>query len=516
MTKDVFIKEVRDAEAMLYHISKSILKNDSDCGDAVQETILKAYEKLPTLKKEKYFRTWITRILINECKGILRKRKNVIPYEEYMDNMKMTEEDRYSHLYMAIMELPEDLRVLVTLYYFEGAVIRRREKTGNWEKQQAIKKNNRKGENVMLENKWNNIAPEVPQDFHNKFEDTLKQIEQADSVDKKYKRKKISGRLLIAAAVICTGMAVTVAAKEFFKWNNYLVKRLEPSEEQQKTLQESPYIQNIDQSVTQNGVTVTLTDSIQDQGFLYAFFEVKTDDSISMTDHTSFEEMTHFKIDGKEVYAVDDNRFGSFNTGVGQDVLLKTDQNSTHLKYFNACISYDGDYDLSNKTVEITLKNLTEEGDYDTTVITDGTWDFKWTLGAVKPPTTLEVNRKCDFGGYEITVKKMEVTPLLWSLYLDYDEAMKVYEDEKNKFEYAGTDYGMDLYVRTSIDQVRYKDGTVLTLDRTMGGIAGGGEKQDKENGVMIIRNSFPQLVDVDNLQAVHFGNIDQWLEVRG
>ena len=41
MTKDAFIREVRDAEAMLYHISKSILKNDSDCGDAVQETLLK-------------------------------------------------------------------------------------------------------------------------------------------------------------------------------------------------------------------------------------------------------------------------------------------------------------------------------------------------------------------------------------------------------------------------------------------------------------------------------------------
>ena len=183
----------------------------------------------------------------------------------------------------------------------------------------------------MLENKWNNIAPEVPQDFHEKFEETLRHIEQADAVNKKYKRKRISGRLLIAAAVICTGMGVTVAAKEFFKWNDHLLKRLEPSEEQQETMQESNYIQNIDQSVTQNGVTVTLTDSIQDQGFLYAFFEVKTEDSISMTDHTSFEEMTHFKIDGKEVYAVDDNRFGSFNTGVGQDVLLKTAQNSAHL-----------------------------------------------------------------------------------------------------------------------------------------------------------------------------------------
>ncbi len=322
----------------------------------------------------------------------------------------------------------------------------------------------------MLENKWDNIAPEVPQDFHNKFEETLRQIEQADTVDKKYKRKRISGRLLIVAAVICTGMGVTVAAKEFFKWNDHLLKRLEPSEKQQETMQESTYIQNIDQSVTQNGVTVTLIDSVQDQGFLYAFFEVKTDDNISMTDNTSFEEMTHFKIDGKEVYADDDNRFGSLSTGVSQDNLLNYEQDSAHSKYFTAGISYDSDYDLSNKT---------------------------------------------DFGGYEITVKKMEVTPLLWSLYLDYDEAMKVYEDEKNKFEYAGTDYGMDLYDRTNIDQVRYKDGTVLTLDLTMGGIAGGGEKQDKENGVLIIRNSFPQLVDVDNLQAVHFGNIDQWLEVR-
>lgn len=120
MTKDAFIKEVRDAEAMLYHIAKSILKNDADCGDAVQETLLKAYEKLPTLKKEKFFRTWITRILINECKGIIRKRKIIIPYEEYMDSDRISEESHYDHLYMAIMELPEDLRILVTLYYIEG------------------------------------------------------------------------------------------------------------------------------------------------------------------------------------------------------------------------------------------------------------------------------------------------------------------------------------------------------------------------------------------------------------
>lgn len=67
----------------------------------------------------------------------------------------------------------------------------------------------------------------------------------------------------------------------------------------------------------------------------------------------------------------------------------------------------------------------------------------------------------------------------------------------------------MDLYGRTYIDQVRYEDGTILQLDTTMGGIGGGGEKQDKENSVLIIRNGFPQLVDVDKLQVVHFSYSD-------
>lgn len=120
MTKDVFIREIRQSEAMLYHVAKSILKNDSDCADAVQETLLKAYEKLYTLKQDQFFRTWITRILINECNGILRKRKCVIPYEEYMQKTRVFEEKKYTHLYMAILELPEELRILVTLYYIEG------------------------------------------------------------------------------------------------------------------------------------------------------------------------------------------------------------------------------------------------------------------------------------------------------------------------------------------------------------------------------------------------------------
>ena len=83
-----------------------------------------AFEKLHTLKVDAYFKTWIIRILIRECYRIQKKRKNLVPYEEYMQDRKLWEEDRYTDLYLAIMELPQELRVLVTLYYLDGFSVR--------------------------------------------------------------------------------------------------------------------------------------------------------------------------------------------------------------------------------------------------------------------------------------------------------------------------------------------------------------------------------------------------------
>ncbi|MFQ8981271.1 MAG: sigma factor [Waltera sp.] len=43
--------------------------------DAMQETILTCWEKIDTLQKNRYFKTWMIRILINKCKDILRLRE---------------------------------------------------------------------------------------------------------------------------------------------------------------------------------------------------------------------------------------------------------------------------------------------------------------------------------------------------------------------------------------------------------------------------------------------------------
>ncbi len=120
MNKNDFAERVKTAEATLYHISKSILKNDCDCADAVQETIITAYSKLHSLRDERFFKTWLCRILINECYQICRANKRIVPLEDYMETEKPWEQQNELGLFDAIMELRTDLRLVIVLHYIEG------------------------------------------------------------------------------------------------------------------------------------------------------------------------------------------------------------------------------------------------------------------------------------------------------------------------------------------------------------------------------------------------------------
>lgn len=118
MTNEEFAKIVTDTAAVMYRVSKSILKSDEDCEDAVQEAIAKAFSKLWSLKNDSYAKTWLIRIVINECYSILRQKKNSFYNEEI--TLEEADSNDYSELYKALNELPADYRVTVVLYYIEG------------------------------------------------------------------------------------------------------------------------------------------------------------------------------------------------------------------------------------------------------------------------------------------------------------------------------------------------------------------------------------------------------------
>ena len=75
MTKDEFAEMVLESTDSLYRVSKGILKNDSDCEDAVWEAVSIGFAKLPALRQKQYARTWLIRILIHECYRILQEKK---------------------------------------------------------------------------------------------------------------------------------------------------------------------------------------------------------------------------------------------------------------------------------------------------------------------------------------------------------------------------------------------------------------------------------------------------------
>ena len=110
MNKKELGEMIIDGTDEFYRTAKSILKEDADCQDAVQEAVSKAFAQISTLRQEKYAKTWFIRILLNECYAILRKRNRETIYHEEISKEEMAQHE-YSDLYQKLMELEIEYRL---------------------------------------------------------------------------------------------------------------------------------------------------------------------------------------------------------------------------------------------------------------------------------------------------------------------------------------------------------------------------------------------------------------------
>lgn len=114
-----YMSRVLAMERRLYRIAQAILWNDSDAADAIQSAVFKAWAKKAGLREERYFETWLTRILVNECRNIQR-RKKVLPLMEEL--LPGREERMAEDLYLraCLRKLPEKYRMPLLLHHLEG------------------------------------------------------------------------------------------------------------------------------------------------------------------------------------------------------------------------------------------------------------------------------------------------------------------------------------------------------------------------------------------------------------
>jgi RNA polymerase sigma-70 factor (ECF subfamily) len=107
----------------MYRTAIAILMNDEDAADAIQDTILTCWEKIESLRETHYFKTWMTRILINKCYAILNQRKDRISIDE-CENLAAEENSSNEGLKEILSVLDEHYRVPMMLFYGEGYSIK--------------------------------------------------------------------------------------------------------------------------------------------------------------------------------------------------------------------------------------------------------------------------------------------------------------------------------------------------------------------------------------------------------
>ena len=117
---DAFLELMERNSLAMYKVARGILNNDEDAADAIQDTILTCFEKLHTLKKPEYFRTWMIRILINECNSIRRHYSNLNLQEDFADIPQSDVSIAEFEFKEMLETVDEKYRVVLILHYVEG------------------------------------------------------------------------------------------------------------------------------------------------------------------------------------------------------------------------------------------------------------------------------------------------------------------------------------------------------------------------------------------------------------
>ena len=121
VTKEVFVSRVEEMIPVLYRVCRAHFSLPQDREDAVQEALLRAWQKRGTLRDMAAFRSWLCRIVANTCTELLR-RKQRTTLTDIPEEMPAPQSDAIDHMAVmdALAELTPQMRVCMTLHYLDG------------------------------------------------------------------------------------------------------------------------------------------------------------------------------------------------------------------------------------------------------------------------------------------------------------------------------------------------------------------------------------------------------------
>lgn len=122
--KEAFITLMEAHKLSMSRTALAILHNDEDTADAVAETVMEAFGHLHALRQPKYFKTWLTRILIYNCYDILRQRRRYVSLDQAPEAIGCEPDDQALDVRESLAVLAENDRLVLTLYYMDDLKVR--------------------------------------------------------------------------------------------------------------------------------------------------------------------------------------------------------------------------------------------------------------------------------------------------------------------------------------------------------------------------------------------------------
>ncbi|MDF2607887.1 MAG: polymerase sigma factor, sigma-70 family protein [Bacillales bacterium] len=115
--EELLIKTIYENKNYFYRIAKRMLHNEHDVEDALQETIYRSFKSLNNLKEDQYIKTWITRILINQCYNLLKKQSE--NHELHSEEGLNDKNYQNYEIIDLINRLDSELKTISILFYYE-------------------------------------------------------------------------------------------------------------------------------------------------------------------------------------------------------------------------------------------------------------------------------------------------------------------------------------------------------------------------------------------------------------
>ncbi len=107
----------------LYRLALSYTKDRDSAMDVVQNTVLKALESYGSIRKAATARAWLFSIAVHESIRYLNKNRRELPSNEELPEQIYVEQayepDDGETVYESVMKLPDDMRTVVILRYYE-------------------------------------------------------------------------------------------------------------------------------------------------------------------------------------------------------------------------------------------------------------------------------------------------------------------------------------------------------------------------------------------------------------